>query len=502
MVRETCKVFKGEEVHKQLILGSEEIAKAVSTTFGPYGKNVGITMIYNLPHVTKDGATVARSVKLEDPIQNVAAQIINQAAAKTAEVAGDGTTSTTILASSLVKQAFKLIEKGISPSAIKNVLKKQEGILLDILPIFSKPTTIDDIFNIAMVSCNGDEEIAQFVTKAFSVIGEGGVVTIADSRDYKTVMDVTDGIKLDRSYIIPGLNPGKNIVRYKDCKILITNLDIVSEADALTILKLQEAINNPLLVICNDLTGAAADVMCYNKIQRKVPIEIIRAPFIAEARREACIDLAIVTGAFFIDKDQSWTFNDLSDKHLGVCDALEISLKETNIIGRKGVPAEIQERIVFYNNKIEEDREGLKENYKKRLAFFTSGAAVIYVGGSNDVEVQEKKDRFDDTIRAVRSALSEGYVQGGTICYLDLANKLDSDNEIINILVNSLYEITRVLLANGDMNFENDLSSHVKSTKINNIIDPTLVIKSTIQNAIGAAIMIFTTDCIVAKNEE
>lgn len=501
MVRETCKIIKGEEVHEKLLKGSAEIAKAVSTTFGPYGKNVTITMLYNPPHVTKDGATVARSIKLEDPSENVAAQIINQAAAKTAEIAGDGTTSTTILANSLVHMAFNLIKKGERPMIIKNYLKEAEVKLLKYLSNLSTKTEHKDIYNIALVACNGDTDIAKLVTEAFTIIGENGLVTVSDSRNYDTTLDTTEGIKLDRSHIIPGLNNGKNYNRHKDCAILVTNLDLSTEFDAIRILQVQEASTKPLLVICNDLTGKAAEILTYNKLERNVPIEVIRAPFIADARQEACVDLSIVTGATFIDKTSGWHIKDVNIDHLGNSDSVEITLKETNILGRLGDSEKIKSRIEYYNTKIKEDKEGLKENYKKRLAFFTSGAAVIYIGGSNEIEVQEKKDRFDDTIRAVRSALAEGYVLGGSLTYLKIGSQLhEEDPGNLSQMVHScLNNIVRKLLSNSNDTIKYE--DHVNAVKAHNIIDPTLVIKSTIQNAIGAAIMIFTTDCIIIKNE-
>lgn len=506
MVIETCKVLKGKEVHKKLLKGSNEIAKAVSTTFGPYGKNVAITMTYNLPHVTKDGATVARNIKLEDRIENVAAQIINQAASKTAEVAGDGTTSTTILANALVEFAFKGIEKGFQPMEIRNKLREYETTLLAFLknPDISTEVTNNNIKNIALVACNGDDFIAQLVTDAFLLIGEHGIITVSDSRSYDTTMDTTEGIKLDRSHIIPALNNGKGITKHKECSVVVTNLDIKTDKEALTLLLLQEEIQKPLLIICNDLVGKAAEIITYNKIERNIPIEVIRAPFIAEAREEALTDLATITGATLLDRNSGWTITQCGAAHLGECDSLEITLKETNIIGRKGDPEKIKERIEYYHNKIKDDKEGLKDNYKKRLAFFTSGAAVIYVGGANEVEVQEKKDRLDDTIRAVRSAFAEGYVRGGAFTYSTLSSLLHdcskiTEDKISYIMEFSLNRLLATLLENSNNTIS--IEKHMENVVKGNIIDPTLVIKSTIQNAIGAAIMIFTTDCVIDKEE-
>ena len=500
MVGQTCKIIKGEEVQKKLLEGSEAVFNAVSTTFGPYGRNVTITREYNVPHVTKDGATVAREIKLADKAQNVAVQIINQAAAKTAEVAGDGTTSTTILTESLVSEAFKAINEGAIAIDITRALRKMEEQLIDALEKITAPVTEEDLYHIALVACNGDDEIAFLVSQAFKKIGKEGVVTVTDSRNYNTTMEATDGIKLDRSHITPSLNDGKISTKHSDVKIAVTNMDIKTELEALHLVKLQEEIGRPLLIICNDLIGTAAEIIAYNKIERKIPIEVIRAPHIAEARKEATKDLAIVTGSTLLDKELGWTIQEFSPSHLGSCDNIEITLKETNIIGRHGEQEEIQKRVEYYKNKMAEDKEGLTANYEKRLAYFTSGAAVIYVGGANESEVKEKKDRLDDTIRAVKSALAEGYVVGGAITYSELADTLDSTQDYVSIMVRGLYSLLDMLVYNSGGAI--DENNHLYYVAKHNIIDPTLVVKSTIQNAIGAAIMIFNTDCIVVKEDQ
>lgn len=506
MVRSTCTILTGKEVHEKLLEGSRKTANAVSTTFGPYGNNVAITMLYNLPHITKDGVTVSNSLTLEDQAEDVACQTIKRAAAKTAEIAGDGTTSTTILADALLKYCFELLEKFPERS---NILKKQFLSLIpslteDIKLQSSKVSSKQDILNIAMVSSNGDIDISKLVTDAFDVIGKDGLVTVMESRSYNTHIETTQGIKLDRGYISPMLETGKTKNTYDNPRILVTDLDFTSIQDAIHILELQSCINTPLLVICNDLIGSALNVIAHNKLKNSIPIEFIRAPHIADARREAVKDLAIVTGGIAVLKDQGWNIESISSESLGYADSFEISLKETNIIGRKGNEGLIKERITYYDDKISSDTDGLKENYKKRLAYFTSGASVIYVGGSNEIEVQEKKDRFDDTIRAVKAAMEEGIVLGGCITYLNmLDNTANFSNEAAwQILKKAIHEMIAIFFINQGKTYnEENIKNLRKQVETDNIYDPALVVKSTIINAIGAAIMIFTTNCIVIKHD-
>jgi chaperonin GroEL len=496
MVEETCEILKGEEVRVKLLEGSEEIAKAVSTTFGPYGRNVAITMTYNLPHVTKDGATVAGHIKLKDLAANVAAQIIQEAAQRTAKIAGDGTTSTTILTNEIVKRAINAKGYSIQPMQLKRDLKVVEETLLRELESLSKETTLEEIYAIAKVACNGDDVMANLVANAFKTIGEDGFVTVTSSNSYDTYTDAIDGIKLDRTHILPSLS-SENKTEHKNCAIAVLDLDITSAQEAIHILELQEAVKHPLLVICNDLKDTAAEVIAYNKGQHNIPVEFVRGPAIAEARRESFKDLAIVTGATNLNKASGWTVMDLTEEHFGSADKVEITNSETNIIGRHGNTEEIEKRVAYYEEKIAKDTQGLSANFKKRLAYFTSGAAVIYVGGANEVEVREKKDRLDDTIRAVQSALKEGYVLGGGLTYSALTTTLEGETPAELIMEEALLSLVNQVTKEAGIS----VGKHMDNVNDNKIIDPTLVIKSTIQNAIAAATMVFTTDCIVLKEE-
>lgn len=499
MVRETSKVVSGPIVKNLLIQGAEELALGVGTTLGPFGGNVAITKIFNVPHITKDGATVASEVKLEDSIKNVASETIKESAKQTAILAGDGTSSTIIFATSL----FQELNKSKSVFPISKIKRQIEMLKNDSVTIARKLSfgisTAEDMYNIALVASNDDEEMSRLVTDAFSTIGVNGIVTVSETKSYKTFIDTTNGIKLDRSHISTSLIKSNKEV-FEECNILVTDMKITSSNEALTILKLIDDTSKPLLVICEDLEGEALPIITYNKITRNVPIAVVRAPFIAEARKEALKDLALATGATFISKEIGWEFNSINPSNLGSSDSVTISLKETNIIGRKGKKELIDERINFYNQKIEEDYEGLKSNYKKRLAYLNGGAAIIYISGVNEIEVQEKKDRLDDTIRAVRAALEEGVVKGAGKTYIEIAEKLKSDKyepELFNIFKKALHSIFNKIVENYG-GTEDEFNETISSL----VIDPTLVITSVLENGTSAALILSSIKAVIQKNED
>jgi chaperonin GroEL len=493
---ESVNIIKGKEVREKLLIGTSKMVDAVSTTFGPKSANVAIAMFYNLPHITKDGVTVTNNINLEDPIENIACQIIKEAAKKTAEVAGDGTTSTVLLTSFLIKEILtkqitnKLNFKKNLEALIPYLETKIKELSLDI-------STAEEMFKVAMVASNSDEDISNMVVDIFSKIGKDGIVNVHDSKNYFTKIDIMEGIKLDRGYIDNSLNRGGSKESYDNPFIICTDLDLHTVEEAIYLVQLQENLKAPLLIICNDVHASALQVFAYNKLTRGVDIEIIRAPHIAEARKEALKDIAIVTGASFIAKDTGYQISDIVEGHLGKALAFNISSKETNIFGRLGDNNKIEERVTFYRDKIENDVDGLKANYEKRLAMLNSGAAVVYVGGSNEVDVQEKKDRLDDTIRAVKSALDSGVVKGGTLTYLELINYLDSlgeDKEAIKVLKSCFSKLHQEFSSNF-------VSIDLLEKEVNGkgIIDPSIVLISTIKNSIGASAMVFTTECVIVK---
>jgi chaperonin GroEL len=507
MVRETSTIFGKEVVEEKLKAGAIKIASVVGSTLGPYGTNVALTKVFNVPHITKDGVTVAHGVNLEDPIENVASETIKNAAKQTANVAGDGTSSTTIFAAKLFKEILEATS-GMKISDIKSAIEKHRDIAINIVnDIKTEIASSEDVYNIAKVASNNDDNISQLVTDAFDKIGKHGVITVTESKSYKTFIDTTDGIKLDRSHIATSLIE-KNKEEYDAPRILVTNFKFSNQKDGLALVNLQEACNSPLLVICEDLEKEALEIVTYNKRIQKLPILVIRNPFIAEARKEASKDLAIATGATFIEKEAGWAITDFNPGILGSADKAVVTLKETNIIGRKGNPEVIAERVAFYEQKIKEDYEGLSENYKKRLAYFNGGAAVIYVGGSNEIEVQELKDRLDDTIKAVKAAFEDGYVSGAGQTYFEIVKHFkDTKNTLSNCFCKALLEIPATLVNNklqttreefSFTTYEEFLEEEVSS----NVIDPASVITNVIRNGVAAALMLTSTKMVIVKKEE
>lgn len=508
MVRETSTIVKGQEVYDKLLSGSAKMKEAVVTTLGPYGRNVALTKIWNNPHITKDGVTVAKGINLEDPIENIAAQVIKEAADKTAKEAGDGTTSTTILTDYIFKETLeKLNSEDIKYSDIKKQVEDTSKVIIKKIKELSEEVG-DNLKRVALVSSNNDEYLSELVAEAFTKIGKNGIVTVTESNTNETKIVTTDGIRLDRTHINTSMVEKPKEV-YANAMILVTNLNLSTDIDAFSILALQEEIKKPLLVICNDIERAASEILTYNKKVRNVPIIVIRAPYISDARRDACQDIAIATGGEYIDKDLGWEIKSVNANLLGKCDYVEIDLKETNIIGRYGDDKLIEERLAYYDDKISKE-PGLKSNYEQRKNILNGGAAVIYVGGTNEIEVTEKKDRLDDTIRAVKAALEQGVVPGGGVTYLKIRQELSQESLTIggNIMLNALPVVTGNIIANqvGSTTDEEVILKATKefidSVKDNYILDPTLVLTNAIENAVGAALMLAGTSCVIVKKEE
>lgn len=502
MVREVCEIYTGVILQERLKAGAFKTAETVETTYGPAGRNVAITKFFNPPHITKDGVSVVNEINLKDPLEDISAQLIKQGARKTAEIAGDGTTSTSLLTNYLVQKAFETLNaEDITVTQLRKQLEEAATELVQKIKSSSEEITEADIYKVAMVSSNGDEEIAQLITDAYKTVGKGGVISVVDSGGYESSMRATDGIRLERSHIRPVFSLGRSKVEHKKCSILVTDLTLKGSMDALQIIAIQETCQNPLLIICEDVDDVFSQVIAYNKEENSYPIEIIRAPFIAEARAEGLQDIAIATGATFISRKQGWNLSAVKGVNLGLAEKVEITAKETYIIGRLGSEQDIENRITYYKNKIAEDTEGLTPNYEKRLAILSAGAAVLQIGGSNATEIKEKKDRADDTKRAVESALKSGIVPGGTLAY-QYFRMLYKDTESrslgANVLHSAINDLTELFKENLDIEETKDLEDLVVE---NDIFDPTLVVTSTITNAVGAAVMIFSTEAAVVKQE-
>lgn len=478
-------IVTGETVRQKLLNGSLAIAKAVGTTFGPHGHNVAITKTFNVPHVTKDGVTVAKDLKLEDPVENVALQIIKGAAQQTAKKAGDGTTSTTLIASKLVEKAGAL--ESLHIREIQDSLNKIVKRFIANTDISVKEvSTEDEIGSIAMVASNGDKEISSLVKTAFAEKNTNKVI-VRDSDTSKTTLTVVDGIRMDATSMIQLLKK----TEYKEPKILVTNCDVKGLEGAQKIIQLYQTIKTPLIVVGNDIDERAGTILNHAK-QEGIEVDIVRGPHIAEARTNYLRVLATAVGAVFIDSGKGWTFGEVLPEQLGQAEAVVIDYQETVILGRA---TGLEKTIEEVQAKIDGNKDGLAQLYKDQLSVLDGRTAVIHVGASSEVELREVKDRIDDTVRAVEAALTHGMVRGALLAYVDGLTGINMDSvkeeQVMNMVKESINELRTSLLSNnnGEEIWNKD------------VMDPALVVTEAFKNAVSAASLIMTTDCVIVKKE-
>jgi len=493
------KIFNSDEARDSLIAGANKIALAVTTTLGPWGKMVALQRQYNPPHVTKDGITVANDIILEHPIENIAAQILKEASRKTALEAGDGTTTTILLANELVKLGFPLVDKYGARNVASTLNETVEFLITKLKEYSTEVSTDDQIKNVALISSNGDEEIANIVTEAFKLLGKEGQVLVRDGNSYNSRVEITKGLLFDKSFPSPVFHKtdgSKTLI--KDCRVLVTDLNLNTPQDSWFLTQLQEEINAPLIVICNDISEIALEVLVY-AYKRGSQVYPLRAPFIAVAKEEGLLDISIATGSTFLSGKEGFNLDECDAAHLGYAEVVEVDSKNTIILPlRDAVDNDLFEaRVNYYQQKIVQDTDGLKPNYEKRLAMLNSGTAIIYVGGSSEVDIQEKKDRIDDTVCAVRSSLKAGFVVGGGFTYNKLAegfSNRERDKWIPSLYAKRLLE--EVLTAPANKIKENG-NIKTLTIDISKVIEPTFVVEQVIRNSVQAAIMIISTGAVV-----
>lgn len=497
------RIFKGEEVRSKLIAGADKLALAVCSTLGPYGKTVALERQYNPPHITKDGVTVAKEIILEDQIENISAQVLREASAKTAKEAGDGTTSTVLLANELIKRGYELVDKYGSKIVSDVLLEATEYIVKQLYDNYCTPIkTKEEIKNVALISSNGDEAISNLVTEIFDLLGKDGQVIIKEGNSYDTKIEVTKGIMFEKSFASMYFHkPDATKTKITDARLLVTDLNINTVQDAIVLQTLQEQVNKPLVVICGDISDIALECLVYG-YKRGSLVYPIRGPFIAQAKEEALLDISIATGATFLSMKEGWNLDNVNTQMTTDISCVEVDYNNTVILpNRESVDNDLfDSRIKYYQEKIMQDTAGLKPNYEKRLAMINAGTGIVYVGGSSEVDITEKKDRLDDTICAVRSALKKGISVGGGVTYMFLGEALCNGNfvckyeDILWLLEDVLNTPSAKIRENGNVDI-----LHIDPSKV---IEPSLVIEQVIRNSIQAAIMILGTDVVVIDVEK
>ena len=525
-------LFFDIEARNRMKKGVDILANAVKVTLGPKGRNVVLEKKFGAPTITKDGVTVAKEIELDDPIENMGAQMVKEVASKTADIAGDGTTTATVLAQIIVSEGLKNVAAGANPMDLKRGIDKAVENVLANLKSQSQTVGIDSkkIQQVASISANNDENIGKLIAEAFSKVGKEGVITVEEAKGTDTTVEVVEGMQFDRGYTSAYFvtNSEKMQAELDNPYILIYDKKISAMKDILHILEKVAQSGRPLLIIAEDLEGEALATLVVNKLRGTLKVAAVKAPGFGDRRKEMLQDIATLTKGIVISEEQGYKLEGADLTYLGQAASITIDKDNTTIVGGKGKKDEIVARVNQIKAQIEVTTSDYdKEKLQERLAKLSGGVAVLYVGAATEVEMKEKKDRVDDALHATRAAVEEGIVPGGGVAYIraikDL-NKLKGLNEDENtgivIVKRALEEPIRQIVANCGIEGsivvqkvkegENDFGFNARTEKYENllragVIDPTKVTRIALENAASIAGMLLTTECVIAdkpKKEE
>jgi chaperonin GroEL len=513
--------------------GVDVLANAVKVTLGPKGRNVVLEKKFGAPSVTKDGVTVAKEIELEDPIENMGAQMVKEVASKTADIAGDGTTTATVLAQSIISEGLKMVAAGANPMDLKRGIDKAVSLVVENLRAQSQTVGSDSnkIQQVATISANNDETIGKLIAEAFAKVGKEGVITVEEAKGTDTTVEVVEGMQFDRGYISPYFvtNSEKMEAELQNPYILIYDKKISAMKDILHILEKVAQSGRPLLIISEDLEGEALATLVVNKLRGTLKVAAVKAPGFGDRRKEMLTDIAILTGGTVISEELGHKLEGADLSSLGQAASVTIDKDNTTVVGGKGKKEDITARVNQIKSQVENttsdyDREKLQE----RLAKLAGGVAVLYVGAATEVEMKEKKDRVDDALHATRAAVEEGIVPGGGVAYIRAIDSLEAkvkgqiadETTGMQIVRRALEEPVRTLTANagidgsivvqkikegkGDYGF-NARTEVYENLFAAGVIDPTKVSRVALENAASIAGMLLTTECVIAdkpKKEE
>ena len=523
-----AKILKyDEEARKAILKGVNTLADAVKITLGPKGRNVILDRSYGAPMVTKDGVTVAKEIELEDKFENMGAQMVKEVASKTSDVAGDGTTTATILAQAIFREGAKSVAAGSNPMDVKRGIDKAVEVVVKELRKQSKPTKdAKEIAQVGTISANSDEAIGAIIAEAMEKVGKEGVITVEEAKGLETELEIVEGMQFDRGYLSPYFvtNAEKMEVELEDCLILIYEKKISSMKDLLPILEQIAKMGKPLLIIAEDIEGEALATLVVNKIRGTLHVAAVKAPGFGDRRKAMLEDLAILTGGKMISEEMGYKLENTKLEDLGRAKRINIDKDNTTIIDGAGDRASLQGRVKQIRAQVEEttsdyDREKLQE----RLAKLVGGVAVIKVGAATETEMKEKKARVEDALNATRAAVEEGIVPGGGVAYLRALPaldkmKLEGDEEVgVRIVKKALEEPLKMIATNAGMEGSivvekvkekkgaygfNARTDKYEDMIAAGVIDPTKVTRFALQNAASVASLMLTTQCMVADKPE
>ncbi|RWK05761.1 chaperonin GroEL [Mesorhizobium sp.] len=513
------------EARDRMLRGVDILADAVKVTLGPKGRNVVIDKSFGAPRITKDGVTVAKEIELVDKFENMGAQMVREVASRTSDIAGDGTTTATVLAQTIVREGAKAVAAGMNPMDLKRGIDRAvEAVVAEIRANARKVTRNDEIAQVGTISANGDAEIGRFLAEAMQKVGNEGVITVEEAKTANTELEVVEGMQFDRGYLSPYFitNQDKMRAELEDAYLLIHEKKLSNLQALLPILEAVVQSTKPLLIIAEDVEGEALATLVVNKLRGGLKIAAVKAPGFGDRRKAMLEDIAILTGGQVISEDLGIKLENVGLNMLGRAKKVSISKENTTIVDGAGKKAEIQGRVAQIKQQIEETTSDYdKEKLQERLAKLAGGVAVIRVGGATEVEVKEKKDRVDDALNATRAAVEEGIVAGGGVALLRASNAVkatgaNADQDAgINIVRRALQAPARQIAANAGAEasivagkiLENKGATFGFNAQTGEygdmiamgIVDPVKVVRTALQDAASVAGLLVTTEAMIAE---
>ncbi len=517
------------KAREELKNGVDALADAVKVTLGPKGRNVIIEKKFGAPHITKDGVTVAREIELEDPFQNMGAQLVKEVASKTGDQAGDGTTTATVLAQAIVNVGLKNVAAGANPMDLKRGIDKAVSAVVEGIKAQSQEVDNDfkKIENVARVSANNDEEIGKLIAEAMEKVSKDGVITVEEAKGTDTTVGVVEGMQFDRGYISPYFvtNSEKMECEMDSPYILLYDKKISNLKDMLPILEAVAQSGRPLLIIAEDVDSEALATLVVNRLRGSLKICAVKAPGFGDRRKEMLEDIAILTGGTVISEVKGMQLAQATINDLGTAEKVTVNKDNTTIVNGAGSKEAIAQRVAQIKAQIETTTSNYdKEKLQERLAKLSGGVAVLYIGAPSEVEMKEKKDRVDDALSATRAAIAEGIVPGGGVAYIRTLSKLDelkgeNDDETTGIAIirRAIEEPMRQIMENAGVegavilqkvkDGKGDFGFNARTDTFENffetgVIDPAKVTRVALENAASIAGMFLTTECVIADKKE
>ncbi|MGY8941242.1 MAG: chaperonin GroEL [Flavobacteriales bacterium] len=517
------------EARNGLKTGVDKLANAVKVTLGPKGRNVVIEKKFGAPSITKDGVSVAREIELKNPVENMGAQMVKEVASKTADVAGDGTTTATVLAQALIGEGLRNVAAGANPMDLKRGMDKASKAIIAELKKVSREVGSDNskIQQVATISANNDETVGKLIAEAMQVVGNEGVITVEEAKGTETEVKTVEGMQFDRGYLSPYFvtNSEKMEVELESPYILIYDKKISTMKDLLPTLEQTAQSGRPLLIIAEDLDGEALATLVVNKIRGALKVAAVKAPGFGDRRKAMLQDIAVLTGGQVISEETGLKLENVTLADLGTAEKITVDKDNTTVVNGAGVKDEIEARVNQIKAQIETTTSDYdKEKLQERLAKLAGGVAVLYVGAATEVEMKEKKDRVDDALNATRAAVEEGIVPGGGTAYIRAAasiSKLEGINADettgVQIVLRAVEEPLRQIVANAGgegaviansvREGKGDFGYNARTEVFENlfeagVIDPTKVTRVALENAVSISGMVLLTECVIADDEE